>query len=179
MSKPKIIEIKSNLDLERCKESLNEYETPVAERGINFKDNLQWPDQYVVTWSDESHFKIANWIYPLEVYSEGYREDEYWEVEISNKTGGPVFMLQKHPGNLKNKLLILLGLALVSAVLWMGKLVPRIYIGSGWSVLFVIFFFRTFIFEDETTFCVRFLERLLNPEKKIGPGRADIGKLNA
>ena len=167
MSKSNTVEITSNLDLANCKELLEEYEIPVIQRGILFQDNLQWPDQYVITWKDELHFKIANWVYPIGVSVTGYYDEkESWEVEISNDPVGPVFRLQKRPWNLKNKLLIFLGLALVSAVLWMSKMVPRTYVGSGWAVLFVVFFFRTFIFEDETTFCVRFLERRLNPEKK-------------
>jgi hypothetical protein len=167
MSKSSIIEIKSNLDLEQCKELLNEYTDPVAARGIRFKDNMQWPDQYVVTWNDEFHFKIANWVYPMGVNATGYyQEDEYWEVEISKDPARPVFMLQKHPSNIKKKSYIFLLLVAVSAVLKAGKLVPNTYLGLGWAVLFVVFFFRTFIFEDETTHCAMFLERRLNPEKK-------------
>jgi hypothetical protein len=163
LSEPKIVEIKPSLNLEQCKDLLREYENPVGNRGIRFEDYMQWPDQYVVTWKDELRFKIANWVYPVTVYSDGYREDEYWEVEISKNPGQPVFRLEKHPSNLKNKILVFFVLFVVSAVLIIGKLVPTAYVGLGWGALFIVFFFRIFIFDDETFYCVRFLEKLLKP----------------
>ncbi len=166
MSKSNIIKITSSLDLEHCKESLNAYEAPVSDRGIRFKDNLQWPDQYVITWNGTLHFKIANWVHQMGAITAEYGEDESWEVEVSGDSTQPVLMLQKHPRNHKNKILVFLGLALASAVLILGNLVPKPYVVLGWVVVFIVFFFRTFIFEDETALCARFLERLLNPENK-------------
>ena len=163
MAEPKIVEIKSSLDLEQCKDLLREYETPVVNRDIRFEDHMQWPDQYVISWKDGLHFKIANWVYPVGI-SNGYREDEYWEVEISKNPGQPVFRLEKHPSNLRNKILVFLVLFAVSAVSIIGKLVPTAYIGLGWGALLIVAFFRTFIFDDETFYCVRFLEKLLTPK---------------
>lgn len=163
MGKARMVEIKSSLNLESCKESLQQYEEPVADRGIRFRDNMQWPDQYVVTWNDALHFKIANWVH-LTGRAPIYYEEQSWEVEISEKPPQLVLMLQKPPGNLKRNILIFLSLVLVGAVLIMGKLVPLAYIWLGFGLLFVVFFFRTFIFEDETAYCVKFLERTLNPE---------------
>ncbi len=165
MPRARIVEIKSSLSLEIGKEALKEFEIPVADRGIRFKDNMQWPDQYVVTWIDALHFKIANWVHPMGLSPRDYGEDEFWEVEISGDAAQPVFRLQKHPVNFKNNILIFLVLVLASAVSIRGKLISEPFIVLGWSILFVVFFFRTFIFEDETTLCVRYLERLLNPEK--------------
>jgi hypothetical protein len=157
------VKIKTTVDREQCQATLKAYEILVAERGIRFKDNLQWPDQYVVTWKDPLHFKIANWVHRVGLPADGYTEQESWEVELSqdNKT---VLSLQKPQVDLKNILLVLLGLVLVSVVLIAGKWVPRVYVGLAWAGLFLIFFFRVFIFDDETTLCVRFLGRVLNPE---------------
>jgi hypothetical protein len=124
---------------------------------------MQWPDQYVVTWKDTGHFKIANWVCPVSLYFTGYREVEFWDVEISGNGPQSVLALHKHPAGLRNKVLIFVLLVLVCAVLWIEKWVPTAYLGLGWAALFVVFFFRTFIFDDETAYCVRFLEKLLNP----------------
>jgi hypothetical protein len=159
LSRSNTVEIKSTLALEQAKELFKRYEEPVADRGINFKDQMHWPDQYVITWKDPLHFKLANWVYSYGI--PGYYEKEFWEVEVSNESTHPVFILQKHPSQFKRKFLIFLALAVVSAGLWFSPFVPKAYIGLGWGVLFVIFFFRTFIFDDETTYCVRFLERHL------------------
>ncbi len=107
MPRARIVEIKSSLSLEIGKEALKEFEIPVADRGIRFKDNMQWPDQYVVTWIDALHFKIANWVHPMGLSPRDYGEDEFWEVEISGDAAQPVFKASaKHPVNFKNNILI-------------------------------------------------------------------------
>jgi hypothetical protein len=163
MGKARTVEISSSLDLESCKELLQRYEEPVADRGIRFRDNLQWPDQYVVTWKDPLHFNIANWVH-FPGTAPTYYEQQSWEVEISEKPPKLVLTLQRPPVNLKRNIIIFLSSVLVGVVLIIGKLVPLAYIGLGFGLLFLVAFSRTFIFEDETAYCVKFLDRILNPE---------------